>query len=287
MCKFNKHDADVNVAVWGESFKGTAPPALTREESVMRQKLLDRSMSTVRANIIYNRIMSDQPFYSRVEFIEAMAALVVLFPAEVERKVTGSNKPVYKVLWCAAAPDRMEWLLNNIRMRQTVSPAFLSLLPSGSTSNEALHAEINSWFRQIQKIHKSTLEFKLNVLTLGKLVAHSCAMYHATSRQVVPAVVLMRSMQNNVWTKGEWKKWCKQLSCAHGKGKPYLAVQKQKESEIKVLRTWVHKRPAAAHNLVSQGVRHKKRTPFSLQRQGRLLSGGVKNTVSRKPAGKK
>ena len=55
-----------------------------------------------------------------------------------------------EILWCAAAPQRIEWYLNNTRQRHLMRIEQLSLLPAGTTSNEALHAEINNWFRQTQ-----------------------------------------------------------------------------------------------------------------------------------------
>ena len=68
-------------------------------------------------------------------------------------------------------PDRIEWLLNNSRLRSTLPASALHLLPSGTTANEALHAELNSWFRQIQQVHRSTLQLKLAVFHLARLLA--------------------------------------------------------------------------------------------------------------------
>jgi len=46
----------------------------------------------------------------------------------------------------AAAPDRVEWYFNNLRVMQSTSVKWDALMPQGTTSNEALHAEMNGWF---------------------------------------------------------------------------------------------------------------------------------------------
>ena len=65
----------------------------------------------------------------------------------------------------------MEWLFNNLRYRQGPQPEvrMLLILPSATTSNDALHAEMNGWFRQLQALHRTTLVLKLQVQGLGKL----------------------------------------------------------------------------------------------------------------------
>lgn len=58
----------------------------------------------------------------------------------------GTSKEVRKVLWSACTP---EWLclMNNLRARHSMDASARALLPAGTTSNEALHAEINAWSR--------------------------------------------------------------------------------------------------------------------------------------------
>ncbi len=92
----------------------------------------------------------------RVEFIETLAAITSLYPDEVSKIAPGPNKAVKTLLWNAAAAHRLEFYLNNTRMRYMVATQKLSLLPAGTASNELLHAEINNWFRQAQAgLHQS------------------------------------------------------------------------------------------------------------------------------------
>ena len=49
------------------------------------------------------------------------------------------------LLYNACAAERLEWYFNNIRFRCVLPSNQRSLLPTGTTGNEALHAQINSW----------------------------------------------------------------------------------------------------------------------------------------------
>ena len=48
---------------------------------------------------LLDNIDTSTPFRTRVEFIELLAALATRYPDEMNRKVTGANKPVKDVLW--------------------------------------------------------------------------------------------------------------------------------------------------------------------------------------------
>ena len=105
-------------------------------------------------------------------FIETLAAMCKKYSVEVSRKVTGTSKEVRKVLWAAASPDRMEWLFN---VRHSMDVRERSLLPSGTSSNESLHSQINSWSKSIRSLHQSTLTLKLDIMHFGKVLAHHVA----------------------------------------------------------------------------------------------------------------
>ena len=89
---------------------------------------------------------------------------------------------------CAA--ERLEWQLNNYRLRSRMQSTKLSLLPSGTSSNEALHAELNNWFRQHVAIHQATLRIKLMVLTFAKQLAHTNTSENPTMKQERQSTVL-------------------------------------------------------------------------------------------------
>ena len=281
MAKFSKIDAGVSANAWGPIFKGADARPLDRQEELSRDKILNCSMAHARAQLVVKALQNDAPFFTRVDFIEGLAALASPHRDEVQKKVTGSNKPLYKVLWSAAAPARIEWYLNATRVRHSMHQGKVSLLPSGTTSNEALHAEINGWFRQTQQIHQATLTLKLNAMTLGKLISHNSAMYRHTARQMSSASVLARAVSKSLWQTASWRRWCRSLSSGGATRKAALPLQSQRQEAAERVRSWVRKKPAAA---VSRAPRCVKRTAFTLQRLGQFRKGGVKGTVFRRPA---
>jgi len=151
MAKFTAYDATINASTWGGAYTAADTRPLNREEELARARIEARSMSVHKARRIADAIDVGQPFITRVEFIEGLAALVALFPQEVQKVAKGANRPVFKILHTAAAWERIEWYLNNTRLRYRISSGKLTLLPCGTTSNESLHAEINGWFKLKEK----------------------------------------------------------------------------------------------------------------------------------------
>jgi len=194
--------------------------------------------------------------------------------------VTGSNREVRQLLWTATVPAKIEWLLNNTRARQSVEPSRLGLLARGTMANEALHAELNGWFRQIQQLHQSTLELKLRVLTLRKQLAHNSAMFHPTLKQMPANVVLAATLGAPLWEDEAWREWCETLQTGGRTAKADLPMRDAFRKQQVRLAEWVRKRPAAAVH-----PKPLKRTPFTLQRRDGLVRAGFKNKVFRRPAG--
>jgi len=115
MAKFTAYDASVNPTIWGEPFAGVDAKPLGREEDMYRDQILKQSMNLGRAQSIKENLKADQPFYSRVEFIEAIASLCALFKEEVVRKVASANKVIFRILWSSTRdihgynPDMRSW----------------------------------------------------------------------------------------------------------------------------------------------------------------------------------
>ncbi len=280
MSKFNKRDKRRTAASWGVFFTGDGGAGLDRAESGMRQKITDRSMSTTVASRIYKKLNGDVPFYTRLDYIECLAALVALYPEEVKRTAPGPNKPVFKILWNAAAVDRVEWMFNNIRIRHSMALSECNLLPSGTSSNEALHAEVNKWFRQTQQIHQSTLKLKLTILSFAKLVSHTCAMYRPTLRQMPSSSVLARSLGKSVWTNKSWRVWCQLLVSGRRITRAHLPIQEVRVTDTTTVKQHWLKKAVSVRSSKQQKppVLKRKRNAFTRQRKGALISQGKRNT---------
>ena len=154
MAKFFVHDSEIPTSTWGSAYTGAEYRPVTRDEELVRDCIGNISMSVHGANRIIDNMDDSRPFTTRVEFIECLAAIVALHPQEARKVAKGANRPLFQILHSAAAWQRVEWYFNNIRTRYLISSSRLSLLPTGTTSNEALHAEINGWFRQTVAMHQ-------------------------------------------------------------------------------------------------------------------------------------
>ncbi len=87
LCRFVKYDATYDAETWGDIYTGVEDRRLTREEAIMRERIRDGSLSRTRARMVAAILESDAPMFSRIEFIEGLAALVALHWDEVQRKV--------------------------------------------------------------------------------------------------------------------------------------------------------------------------------------------------------
>ena len=223
-------------------FTGESSRPLTSDEEEARAQVQDRSMDVNDAKQLLQEIDVREPFQTRVLFIRYIAAICALYPKEVSRKVTGANKEVYRVLWSACAPDRLEWLFNNIRIRHKVPKEILPFLPSGTSSNEALHAEINSWNRSTQALHRSTLELKLRFYTYIKLLAHHLATCFPTSTLTTEAILLARSVNRSLWSAKAWSDFCEeQQGTRKRQSKARLPLATARECEKSLVKKWLSK----------------------------------------------
>ena len=151
--------------------------------------------------------------------------------------------------------------MNNLRVRHSLYGHMRALLPTGTTSNEALHAEINVWSRQIQGLHRSTLLLKLQVMQLGKLLSHNVALCHPPLRQTRDNVILARASCAPTWTATSWESFCSTQQ------KAALPLHQQRMAEAKAVRE---------HSSAMQvRKKHLKRTPFNVKRKRTLQSSGV------------
>ena len=83
MARFNARSATHQKDFYGAPYGGHENRPLNQHEEVLREMLRARTMSTTRAKKIYQDFDVSRPYHSRIEFIEALAALTALFGDEV------------------------------------------------------------------------------------------------------------------------------------------------------------------------------------------------------------
>lgn len=150
----------------------------------------------------------------------------------------------------AAPPERLEWYMNVNIMRHRVPANAVALLGVGTSPNEAANATINTWLRDLCKVHAQTVDMQLRVCQLGALLSHNSAMYHPTLAQIrscdlLACVVRSLEVPMSVWD-------------AFESTIPVFPLESARERTCGLVR----KRPAG-HTVQSRAI---ERTAFTLRR---------------------
>ena len=267
LVKFTTHDPAVVSNIWGPYYAGGGPPSpWTEQEKLLRCNILDGSMSLFRARRVLKSVEALLAWPTRIQFLEGVAALAAMCSQDLSRKVEGTKLTVAKLLHSITAADKLEYQFNNLRYRQFLPAAVRTLMPSGTTSNEALHAELNAWYRQVQQLHRSTLCLKLRVQSFGKLLSHQTAFNFPTTAQLSSQMVLAGAATKPLWTQSTWLAWVK---TQRDFGRKPLPLQERKAAEKERIKA--RKRPAAEAKPPSK----RKRTAFTLPRTEGIRRSGI------------
>ena len=216
------------------------------------------------------------PWDLRESVAEAVAAIVSLYPEETSRKPTaGQTFRVHVANVCR--PMRIEWCFNASRFLHTLGPNARLLLPSGTCSNESLHAELGGGFEGTVQMHRATLHTRLKAFQLAKLISHNAAFAKPTVSQQRQTVVLHRAVASmSFLSRSAWAAFCALPDAARGGFKDALARQQR---HLRVLKRpgGVLKRPGglikarpAANTPLPVLVGAHRRTAFRLKRKTRV-----------------
>ena len=140
LSKLNNRHPSHPSNIFGPVFIRGTPPALTSQEVRVRQQLLHGDMPERKARSVLATMQDKRVWSTRLQVIEALAAISSRYRAEVVRRSEKKGTFVYHHLCVATSAERLERLFNNHRARAGV------LLPSGATSNEAFRAELRIFF---------------------------------------------------------------------------------------------------------------------------------------------
>ncbi len=255
----------------------------------------DGSMPEARAKRILLQL--DNRTIARGEdIVECLAALSQLFPQDIQ-KTAPDGRPLRDVLRTFAAPSRLEWLLNYRRARQHLIRKDADFLAVGTTTNEALHKELNHAFDQVHRLYKSTLHLRLRIFHLYKLIPHNRAMYGRAVRTACQQLVLHRAIDAvRPWSSTEWRRWCSALAPRERAALPLAAKRKFDARLVRQARRTAMCRPAASEAVLLRRpaaalLRHvstarlpRKQTPFA--RKGRTGGLARMTKVVKRPAAK-
>ena len=273
MAKFNGYEQAADGSIWGELFEGAGNLRLSSQEEALRKQIPTGEMSTRKAKRVLTEVENLVVWPTRIQFIEAVAALSSTYCSDLKRKAENNKTTVGKILHQITSPEKVEWLFNNLRFRTSLPATDRSLLPTGTTSNEALHAELNNIFRQVQQMHRTTLHLKLSIIRLAKLMTHNSALYSPTCQQLPGSQILVRQVGLPLWTTQAWNSWWQDgQRVGEVRPKAKLRLEQQKGEDQERLKKSTQKKPA------SNKQHH---TPFNLRRSAGVTRRG---TYRRRPA---
>ena len=147
MDKFRKRDPKRSASSWGPVYEGQILPQPSASVRSMRARLETPDMSYLQAYNHLEQLKPNQPWLTELEFLHAVLAHLSMFHEETAKN-TYSGATLHRLIVNVASPTKFQWLLNDTRYRHSVPRERLVLLPSGTTSNESLHHELNHWFRE-------------------------------------------------------------------------------------------------------------------------------------------
>ncbi|CAE7843115.1 unnamed protein product [Symbiodinium sp. KB8] len=212
--KFRKRDPKRSADSWGPFYEGQVLPQPSANVRAMCARLETPDMSYLQAYAHLEQLNPDQPWLTELDFLHAVLAHLSMFREEIAKN-TYSGATLHRLITNVASPTKLQWLLNDTRYRHSVPRERLVLLPSGTTSNESLHRELNHGFRETAVMHKAALILKLDFFQFANVFARNQALYRPLQRQAGQAEICRRSFSVNVRVMlpmRAWKKWCRNLA---------------------------------------------------------------------------
>ena len=211
------------------------------------------TMSCTRAATVMNTLDGETPWYSKMDYLTALAANASAFAKDMKRKTYCQGKTTGHTLWNADDAEKVAWQWNAIIARRMMPHGWARMLGSGTASNESLHAELNGWYKNVggDGVYPQTLALHLEISRFMKLLSHGAAMYTPTLRQVRQEQVLALALAGVQWTDDAWTAWCghgKVALLPHHKGRTDLKakIKAQGKASVGKLKTKysVMKRPS-------------------------------------------
>ena len=78
------------------------------------------ALEQARASSFLKSLDDTKPWYSPMEYIEAVASLATVYAEEMTRKTHVQSRTIAQLLWSACSAERFQWYFNNIRYRRSI-----------------------------------------------------------------------------------------------------------------------------------------------------------------------
>ena len=272
----------------GEVYDSADPPPCDLEETELRNDVAEGTMEPAEAEALIKGLSQLHYLPDRKSFVRHVAALRVHWGGCMGRKLGTSHQTIGELLVRICMPSRLEWLFNFRRFLATIPAHRRLVVATGTTTNEALHRELNNVFDGVHEIHQATLDLKLKIIIMGKGISHVRASEGAALRQMRSALVLSRAVHAcPFWCRQTWEAWCAQFAVeicnprteAQEKRLPRhrhpLTVARA--AQRSAFRIWSLRRPAGNGMRTARPAGSKiiRRTPFNKKTGVRELKSSV------------
>ena len=144
-------------------------------------------MSFVDASDALANLNCGAPFGSRLEYLKLITAITVGFEADLCRKF--KEKTLRSTLMAAMKPEAFEYLLNSskFRARHSLKTTDLGV---GASGNQAAHAELKSWGRNVFQQSAERAKAVIQCFVLGEIVSHISTRLHSDVNQLQQTTIL-------------------------------------------------------------------------------------------------
>ena len=241
-------------------------------------QIANGTMNLQVARRILRRFNADTPFLTRAAFLKTFAAFVRRYWKECKRQsISEPEQRVSDIMASYVSPGRVEWLFNQVVFVASLSESDRALFPSGTSGNEALHAELKNTAATTTFRYEENLEMAMACFGLGKLLAHNQARSRQTLRALSQAELLaLRCKRLDAWNDATWmafctevSTWCEDQQTQTTKVGPVAMLVASKTQRKGRVAAWVAKRPAS-------------RVPRGLNIRVKKVKGAAKRTVFKK-----
>ena len=262
MSKFSKADCKVNDAASSPPWVWQDTHRLSKEEQDLLCHVHNCNLPADEITRSDTALAEDEPWTCYLDFLRSMAALSTQFASSMKRRVARKGTSVLRVLEAACDFPRWGHYYNNVHMRTFLTGGSSVLQPVGTTSNEALHAQLRSAFRQVYDIHAPVMQLRLHTFTLLKQVAFEAELRVPGLRQRREGEVLSRVLARPLLDADAWQHWCVTHSSGKRVGKAALPLRARRASHQLRVRAWKQQKGKAKATKKST----MKRTIFSRSR---------------------
>lgn len=248
-------------------------PSVTAFESTLLRHLERRDLPGHLLVASERRLAEPGPWVRYADYLTSMAALATMFPDFMQRKTKAGRggTRVGNVLRSACEYSKWACYANNVYMRTSLSPENSAICATGTTGNEALHAELRSALRQVYRVHAPTLRLRLHLLSLAKRIGWEAARRVPALRQQRQLSVLCRVLARPLLDADSWESSAsgERAAGARGVRKSCTASDQTRRLHVTRVRQWLKLKATGP------APKRRKRTVFSLRRRTHLTGGGA------------